>query len=1694
MMSEEKVIQMEKLDEVTPTVNTSKESEAENIDAIKKYIQEQEFILSCSSDKDGVSQIIKDTYKGDNQNNLDLELQLTLSNNSDIATNNCEIKQQTYKIGSESVYSEETTMTASPNPSSNDSLLELENEETLANQAAANLLSLGQNCLKMQINVKQQKCSDGIIQTNAHVCTFNSNINIDGNFQNKELHDNLELQKGPERNDKNNIELNSTNISPKNSEDGLNLSKEETKLQKLEIQDGNQKLLNLSELENKNRFPKVETCQPSNLLHKLLTCTNNSSSEINNSKLLTCTNNSSSEINNSIFLDNKTVQENREHGEESLSVATSVMDMILNNTEVAISKKNAGALSKQCFSPEKANSSVSLAIGSKVEAKDFCELWHPAQIVEVDCEEMEVLVQYDKQPKMHNEWISISSPRLRPISSIVTKPTSPPHTPVSEVLMEPKAEDKMKVTFAVGERCLARWRDNRRFIATVQNDLGNGHYEVMFDDGFQWKCTLSRMYKLKESNGHQDYPRFGAGTASPLVAAPQAATLNAPPAAPTPPAPAAPPPLYHTHLFDPTRDYLGSKSERREMKRKLNIKEIFNIGQKRKKLPTVAKESKNTVASVKEEIKYEVKSEPGTLSHEIAPAAEPPLKETKSELPVKKVIAKKPPVKKKTLGKKKIKLKNIDGKSVVSSSNDIKKEKIPEAVASIIGTVCNAEPEIKVKIEPPAEEVMDSNADDIKPDDLSNALNICNTEVKQDLDIVMEEETQPFEIQDGVKHEEVIGKIKEVITKLEDGINEVEKKEIKPEEVKEKIIVEDVQLVVKPVETNGKEKQKKLKSSSKVKKGKKLRLMQEKKVKKQVEKVKCQLEEMKKQVEAMRQEIMLKTEELASSRRGECAAPEAALLPGEWCARWVDGQPEGAVSEAPASGDSPLPRRSVMVEDKRLPPGWTKHMVRRSLGSSAGKWDVVLVSPENRRLHTKSDMRVYLENNPQPALKPFEAALMDFGIHLKLSRRLGWVRSTAEGAPPPPPPSRDLPASSPLLKRSKLSLNKKHHKLLHHKKRPRLKIKPLRPPPVSAAPGLQQNYKETNVCSEPSIAEEAVLDGASIKDGFVDVGSLRVQVIATLLRCPAEGCFKNFRNTTLLKMHIKHYHRELRKSMGNTPKVLDLAYARTRPTEAEMNLLKREAQQRVVKVKLPRLHKRVEAPTPAAPPEPAPAQLPPAEPAAADVPPRPDDSPKLRDALAIKPARRPRVLLPVRTKEPEPTLDTENVAADAPLPLVKLENAETEDDLLVPKQEILDCGALDFETAISTHTVAKMVNGNRSKSEKRRKTFACIGKLASEDEDWAGGSSDTRSSYPSCGTPDSARADPDDPAPADDNHSAAAHLYMYTENGERIKLVRMKREEIINCHCGFREEDGLMVQCELCLCWQHALCHNIQREAEVPEKYTCSICLNPRRGRRRQRFMHDQDRLYEGLLPGPGGGRACDALRRSHELSGNLLRIEDALHAVRVNTRVAQTKNHPKLYLWARDWESVELSFAQEKLNSEYSDLNVIINNLGKENLPIKAEDLKEMAIDMKTPSADEPEEKHSPMEKDNQIGPQALLSGLLSSPSVASLELPISESELEKLAKSVHEHESRARVRAPQPEAAIENSACRARLLRHIQRCHALLDQRLDSIEAQVAELESQDASLEDDESPEFCPRAKQALVMISRDLDAMEELGIVT
>ncbi|KAL4707641.1 hypothetical protein ACJJTC_006991 [Scirpophaga incertulas] len=1291
---------------------------------------------------------------------------------------------------------------------------------------------------------------------------------------------------------------------------------------------------------------------------------------------------------------------------ERMTVASSMMDMVMNESEDKITKKNDQLKPYKHYSNsgEKGVNSMSLSVGSKVEAKDFSDYWFPAQIIEVDYEEMEVLVHYDSPSRKHDEWINVNSVRLRPLTKstkvnlhqpLLASPTVTRSVPayVTRIKEEsPMPEEKLRPVFTVGERCLARWKDSRRFLATIIKDLGNDRYEVLFDDGCPWKCSITRLYKLKDSDS--------VSVSTPSLAEPSVSSpkQNAGPSSTVPLGPA-----FHKHLFDPTRDYLGSKTERREMKRKLNIKEIFNIGQKR----------------------YKKTASKGTQQRRRKPKIEPP-----------------------------------DVQSTNSQSD------IPDAVASIIGTIKEEEmvhenikeqskDDMKVKIK---EEVMEEN------DNLEGSLySKLKYEPESDdssfnLESVSEEEDKlkNFDQEDIANHEEVIDRIKEVINKLEDGFSRVDnppiKAEIKPvavaveqEIVEQKIPKSETESVKLEKETL---KRKKL---SKINKSKKLRLLQEKRVKKQVEKVKSELEEMKKQVEEMRKQMMAKTEELAKGPPQEM--PVSFLLPGEWCCRWVNGQPVGKVSELETEGTSKvgLPRRSVEVEDKRLPPGWSKHLVRRSFGNSAGKWDVVLISPDNRRFHVKSEMRHFLETTNDETIKQHEHVLMDFGVHLKLSRRMGWVTTTPDGVDNTPVTTLSagtLSTTSPLVKRRPLSLKRERR---IHKKKQKLNIRlPKYLVPKSETPP-----------QEPAMSVPEV---APLEEGYVYVGSLKVQIIDDFLRCPAEGCFKNFRNDPLLKMHIAHYHNELLQMLGETPKVLDLAYARTVPPALE-KVKQRDSEQKTVKVKITKPSKRsdeskleskkhkLEKHIPLEAPK-TPSQC--DEPSTLGMP----GSPKHRHAfVANKSVKRPRVLLPVRRPEPEP----EQPSDGFPMP---------EENPPVTDEEIPSIDILDFEAAISTHTVTKPGEFSHRKNEHKKLAPQSM-KSVSEDEDWFNMASDmeTRSSIPGSCSPDSKGMDQCMPlAPSKSEEKKGSKTYMYTETGERIKIVNMKQDEIINCHCGIRDSDGLMVQCELCLCWQHALCHNIREHSEVPAKFTCSICLNPRRGRRSRRFLHDQDRLYEGLLP---GARPSEPLRRSHELSGNLHRMQDALHALRVKYYVATKKDHPKLYLWAKDWENGELTLAQEKTNSDYSDLNVMISGVGKENLPVRHDDPQ---IDIHTSPSEEQDRFN---QRDGQLGSQSLLSGLLASPAGASLDLPINDMQ---------------RVSAPQPEAPIENGACRERLLRHIQRCQALIDARLDSIEAQVAELESQDPSFEDDETADYFPRTKQTIQMLMRDLDTMEELGVIT
>lgn len=55
---------------------------------------------------------------------------------------------------------------------------------------------------------------------------------------------------------------------------------------------------------------------------------------------------------------------------------------------------------------------------------------------------------------------------------------------------------------------------------------------------------------------------------------------------------------------------------------------------------------------------------------------------------------------------------------------------------------------------------------------------------------------------------------------------------------------------------------------------------------------------------------------------------------------WEDGKPVGIDATIETSDGF---RKSVIVADPRLPPGWVKHLARRTSGASAGKWDCIIV-------------------------------------------------------------------------------------------------------------------------------------------------------------------------------------------------------------------------------------------------------------------------------------------------------------------------------------------------------------------------------------------------------------------------------------------------------------------------------------------------------------------------------------------------------------------------------------------------------------------------------------------------------------------------------------------------------------------------------------------------------------------------------
>lgn len=144
--------------------------------------------------------------------------------------------------------------------------------------------------------------------------------------------------------------------------------------------------------------------------------------------------------------------------------------------------------------------------GARLEAQDFDGVWHAARVVEVDNDDREVLIKFERSGKIKSavvgteEWIPMNSTRLRQ-----------------------KVSTKLVPIFELEEKCMARWSGPRKFPGTIKKILGNDMYEVLFDDGYVKNVRAVHINKIPALD-----PDLAPISSPTISSTPQASSTNLP--------------------------------------------------------------------------------------------------------------------------------------------------------------------------------------------------------------------------------------------------------------------------------------------------------------------------------------------------------------------------------------------------------------------------------------------------------------------------------------------------------------------------------------------------------------------------------------------------------------------------------------------------------------------------------------------------------------------------------------------------------------------------------------------------------------------------------------------------------------------------------------------------------------------------------------------------------------------------------------------------------------------------------------------------------------------------------------------------------------------------------------------------------------------------------------------------------------
>ncbi|XP_058420946.1 PHD finger protein 20-like protein 1 isoform X8 [Diceros bicornis minor] len=128
--------------------------------------------------------------------------------------------------------------------------------------------------------------------------------------------------------------------------------------------------------------------------------------------------------------------------------------------------------------------------------------------------------------------------------------------------------------------------------------------------------------------------------------------------------------------------------------------------------------------------------------------------------------------------------------------------------------------------------------------------------------------------------------------------------------------------------------------------------------------------------------------------------------------------------------------------------------------------------------------------------------------------------------------------------------------------------------------------------------------------------------------------------------------------------------------------------------------------------------------------------------------------------------------------------------------------------------------------------------------------------------------------------------------------------EIVRCICEMDEENGFMIQCEECLCWQHSVCMGLLEES-IPEQYICYICRDPPGQRWSAKYRYDKDWLNNGRMCGLSFLKEnyshlnAKKIVSTHRLLADVCGVTEVLHGLQLKIGILKNKHHPDLHLWA---------------------------------------------------------------------------------------------------------------------------------------------------------------------------------------------------